>query len=233
VGGQIVISEVVRGLVGSGGSVSLRDLGARDIGLRAPVQLWEVTWHADDDHASASSEGAVTRTPRQGGMPVRPADTVIIMFADIVDSMPHTERLGDAMFRERARELDRLLRSLVAEHRGSTVEGKLVGDGVLAVFPSAQSGIGCALRCGVLSASVGLELHIGLHAGDVIRDGGNIYGGAVNIASRISGATKPGEILVSDTVRGLARTSVGVAFEDRGAYQLKGIDEPMRLFGIS
>jgi adenylate cyclase len=66
----------------------------------------------------------------------------------------------------------------------------------------------------------------------VIREEGNVFGGAVNIASRIAGATEPGEILVSDIVRGLARTSAGVAFEDRGERDLKGIAEPMRVFAV-
>ena len=102
----------------------------------------------------------------------------------------------------------------------------------MAIFPSARSAIACAMRCGELGARVELELHLGIHAGDVIRDGANIYGGAVNIAARISAATKAGEILLSDTVRGLARTSGGVSFEDCGDYTLKGIEEPMRLFTV-
>ena len=59
-----------------------------------------------------------------------------------------------------------------------------------------------------------------------------VYGGAVNIASRICGLCAPGEILVSQTVRDLARTSAGVAFEDRGEQVLKGIGEPVRVFAV-
>ena len=57
-------------------------------------------------------------------------------------------------------------------------------------------------------------------------------GGAVNIAARIAAASAPGEVLVSDTVRGLARTSAGVAFEERGEQTLKGIADPQRLFAV-
>jgi adenylate cyclase len=77
-----------------------------------------------------------------------------------------------------------------------------------------------------------LRLHLGIHAGDVIREPGNVYGGAVNIASRICGLSAPGEILVSATVRDLARTSAGVSFDDRGEYALKGIDDPVRVFAV-
>jgi class 3 adenylate cyclase len=230
-GGQILVSDVVRGLVGSRGGFALRDLGEQVLsGIRSPIRVWELGWKAPGatDSAPALADPALTSS----GATEREPDTLVILFADIVDSIPHTERLGDAGFRQRARELDVLLRAHIREHRGTVVDGKLVGDGVLATFPSARGAIMCALRCGALSASVELELHLGLHAGDVLRDGNNIYGGAVNIASRISAATKPGEILVSDTIRGLARTSAAVAFEERGEYVLKGIDEPMRLFTV-
>ena len=80
--------------------------------------------------------------------------------------------------------------------------------------------------------SVELELHVGLHAGDVIREEENVYGGAVNVASRICALSEPGEVLVSDLVRGLARTSAGVAFEDRGERELKGISEPVRVYAV-
>ena len=112
------------------------------------------------------------------------------------------------------------------------MEGKLLGDGVLAVFTSARQAIESALRCGAAGESAGLPLHLGIHAGDVIREGNNVYGGAVKIASRISGLSAPGEVLISDTVRGLARTSAGVRFEDQGERELKGVGEPVRVWAV-
>jgi class 3 adenylate cyclase len=161
-----------------------------------------------------------------------PEGMAVILFADIVESTALTEEIGDAAFREKARELDTSLRGVIRECSGTPVEGKLVGDGVLAVFTSARQAIECALRCNGAGESVGLQLHLGIHAGDVIREGNNVYGGAVNIAARIAGASAPGELLVSDTVRGLARTSAGVAFDDRGEHALKGIEDPQRLFAV-
>ncbi|MBI1884859.1 MAG: adenylate/guanylate cyclase domain-containing protein [Chloroflexi bacterium] len=169
----------------------------------------------------------------QPDAPDLPSGTAVILFADIVDSTALTERLGDAAFRQKARELDRSLRSIISERSGTPVEGKLLGDGVLAVFTSARQAIEAALRCAAAGSHGGLPLHLGLHAGDVIREEGNVYGGAVNIASRISGLSAPGEVLVSDTVRGLARTSAGVRFEDRGEQPLKGVSEPVRVWAVS
>jgi len=160
-----------------------------------------------------------------------------ILFADIVDSTALTERLGDAAFRSKARDLDAALRTVIRDHAGTPVEGKLLGDGVLAVFTSARQAIEAALACGTAGGHAGLPLHLGLHAGDVIRESDpdgrdNVYGGAVNIASRISGLSAPGEVLVSDTVRSLARTSAGVSFEDRGERSFKGVGDAVRVWAV-
>lgn len=154
----------------------------------------------------------------------------VILFADIVDSTVLTERMGDSAFRALARRLDAGLRATIRECSGRPIEGKLLGDGVLAIFDSAQRAVECAMRCSREGSTIGLPLHVGLHAGDVIREANNVFGGAVNIAARVAAASGPGEVLVSDTVRNLARTSSDVAFEDRGAHDLKGIGEPLRLF---
>ena len=162
-----------------------------------------------------------------------PSGTAVILFADIVDSTALTERLGDAAFRTKARDLDAALRTVIREHAGTPIEGKLLGDGVLAVFTSARQAIEAALSCGRAGDEAGLPLHLGLHAGDVIREDNNVYGGAVNIASRISGLSASGEVLVSETVRSLARTSAGVAFEDRGEQEFKGVGEPVRVWAVA
>jgi len=158
--------------------------------------------------------------------------TAVILFADIADSTALTERLGDADFRAKARDLDAALRTVIRDHAGTPIEGKLLGDGVLAVFTSARQAIEAALACARSGDDAGLPLHLGLHAGDVIREDNNVYGGAVNIASRIAGLSAAGEVLVSETVRSLARTSAGVQFEDRGEQPLKGVGEPVRVWAV-
>jgi len=162
-----------------------------------------------------------------------PSGTAIILFADIVDSTALTEKLGDSAFREKARELDTSLRSVIREASGTPVEGKLLGDGVLSVFTSARQAIEAALKCGAAGESGGLPLHLGVHAGDVIEEDGNVFGGAVNIAARVAAESAPGEVLVSQTVRDLARTSADVEFEDAGERELKGVGEPVRVWRVT
>jgi class 3 adenylate cyclase len=161
-----------------------------------------------------------------------PSGTAVILFTDLVDSTVLTERLGDAAFRERQRSLDARLRTVIGEHGGTAVAGRTLGDGVLASFTSARDAIAAALALAKAATEFDMPLHLGIHAGDVLRDDGNVWGGAVNIAARISGLTAPNEILVSSTVRDLARTSAGVTFEDRGEHQLKGIDDLMRVYAV-
>jgi class 3 adenylate cyclase len=166
-----------------------------------------------------------------------PAGTVAILFADIVGSTELTETMGDTAFRKKARDLDGLLRAIIHESDGRPIEGKLLGDGVLAVFTSARQAIEAAVRCGKAGDDAGLPLHLGINAGDVLHetdpDGrANVYGGAVNIAARIAADSAPGEVLVSETVRSLARTSSGVRFEDRGEREFKGIGEPVRVWSV-
>jgi len=186
----------------------------------------------DDPEVVTAIDEFLSEGQGAAAKPELPEGMAVILFADIVESTALTEQLGDTAFRAKARELDGALRGIIGECAGTPVEGKVLGDGVLAVFTSARQAIDCALRCNGAGESVGLQLHLGIHAGDVIREGNNVYGGAVNIAARIAGASAPGEVLVSDTVRGLARTSAGVSFEDRGEHTLKGIDEPQRLFAV-
>ena len=164
--------------------------------------------------------------------PPLPSGMTAILFLDIADSTELTTKLGDAAYREQERELDASLRGAIREAGGTPVEGKVLGDGVMAVFTSARQAIEAAQRCRDLGNEAGLPLHLGIHAGDVVREGNHVHGGAVQVAARVQGVAEPGEILVSATVRDLARTSAGVAFEDRGEHEMKGIPEPQRLFAV-
>jgi class 3 adenylate cyclase len=161
-----------------------------------------------------------------------PSGTSIILFADIANSTTLTEQLGDEAFRAKARELDSALRDAIKANSGTPIEGKLLGDGVLATFGAARDAIACGRSCHEAADNVGLQLHVGIHAGDVIRENGDVFGGAVNVAARISDQSAAGETLVSGTVRDLARTSAGVEFEDKGERDLKGVAEPVRVWAV-
>jgi len=143
-----------------------------------------------------------------------------------------TERLGDAALHERSRALHGLLREAIAREKGRVAEGRVLGDGLMALFDTARAAIVAGLQCREEAARLGLDVHLGIHAGDVITEERDVHGGAVNIAARICGASTGNELLVSETVRGLARTSAGVTFEDRGTHDLKGVTDPVRVYAV-
>ncbi|MCH7697900.1 MAG: adenylate/guanylate cyclase domain-containing protein [Chloroflexi bacterium] len=207
---QLVTRDTVRELVGD-------DPAGGDLKAVAPT-VTEIM-------REFFEQGRARPTAKASGM-------TAILFLDIADSTALTTKLGDAAYRERERELDGKLRAAITDAGGTPIEGKVLGDGVMAVFTSARQAIEAAQRCRDLGNEAGLPLHLGIHAGDVVREGNNVHGGAVQVAARVQGVAEPGEILVSATVRDLARTSAGVQFEDRGEHELKGIPEPQRLFAV-
>jgi class 3 adenylate cyclase/alpha-beta hydrolase superfamily lysophospholipase len=166
-------------------------------------------------------------TPRFGSYGM-----AVILFTDIADSTELTERHGDQAFRKSSRALDSAIRTTILAHEGTPVAGKVLGDGVMGVFQSAANAIDCARACVAAAAASDLSVHVGLHAGDVIHEDNNVYGGAVNIASRVCQLSEPGEVLVSGTVRELARTSSAVTLDDRGEHSFKGVAEAVRVFAL-
>ncbi len=159
-----------------------------------------------------------------------PERTAVILFADVVASTALTERIGAVAYRAGVGVLDTALRSIIVEFGGSPGERKMHGHRFIAVFTSAYPAIDAALKCAVAGNIAGLPLLVGVHAGDVNREGDNFYGGAVDIAALISAESEAGEVLVSDTVRGLAGTAAGLVFEDLGEQDLIGFEEPQRLY---
>jgi class 3 adenylate cyclase len=160
----------------------------------------------------------------------RDGDTVLL-FTDVAGSTALTELWGDHAYRQRATALDRAVRDAVNEAGGRTVDGITLGDGLLAMFTSADRAIDCATVTHRRAAEVGLQLHVGLHAGTVREHGGAIFGGAVNYGARVCAQAPAGETLVSGAVRALSRRT-DTDFEDRGLHELKGITEPQRLHAV-
>jgi adenylate cyclase len=124
----------------------------------------------------------------------------------------------------------------IHEHRGRLV--KTTGDGVLAEFASVVDAVRCAAEIQRAMADRDLDLaeerrlrfRIGVNLGDVIADGGDIYGEGVNIAVRLEGLAAPGGICVSGTVRDHIGDRLPYAFEDMGEQSVKNIARPVRVY---
>src|SRR5467141_922704 len=126
----------------------------------------------------------------------------------------------------------------IREHRGRIV--KTTGDGVLAEVASVVDAVRCAGEIQRAMADRDLDLaeerrlrfRIGVNLGDVIADGGDIYGDGVNIAARLEGLAAPGGICVSGTVRDHIGNRLPYAFEDMGEQSVKNIARPVRVYAL-
>jgi class 3 adenylate cyclase len=153
-----------------------------------------------------------------------------VMFTDIVSSTEHAARLGD---REWAALLERhhvIVRQQLARHRGREID--TAGDGFFASFDGPARAIRCAVSIRDAVAELGVAVRIGLHSGECERIDGGLRGVAVHLGARIGASAAPGEVLVSSTVHDLVAGS-GIAFEDVGTRELKGVPEAWRLYRVA
>jgi adenylate cyclase len=127
-----------------------------------------------------------------------------------------------------------LIAPAIDRYRGRIV--KLMGDGILAEFGSVVEAVECAaeiqremeMRNRDAPDDRRMLLRIGVHLGDVIIDGSDIYGDGVNIAARLEGIAQPGGVCISDDAHRQIRGKVDIVFDDVGEQTLKNISEPMR-----
>src|SRR5436189_3914575 len=140
---------------------------------------------------------------------------------------------------ERLKALRReLLDPRIAEHQGRIV--KTTGDGLLVEFGSVVDAVRCAVavqqampeRDTGVAADSRIELRIGINLGDVIVEGGDLYGDGVNIAARIEALADPGGVFVSRTVHDHVRDRLPFGFEDLGEQQVKNIARPVRVYRV-
>ena len=131
-----------------------------------------------------------------------------------------------------------ILDSLIASRRGRIAN--TAGDSVLAEFGSAVDAVQCAVeaQAALSQANVGLSpdrhinFRIGVHVGDVMIKGGDLFGDGVNIAARLQTLASAGGVCLSGVAYDQVRKILPFAFADLGAQQVKNIDEPVRAFSV-
>ena len=153
-----------------------------------------------------------------------------VLFTDIVDSTRHAAEAGDRRWRELLDAHDDVGVREVERFRGRRV--KTTGDGMLAVFDGPVRGVRCAEAVRDAVAELGVEIRAGLHVGECELRGEDVGGLAVHIGARVAGLARPGEILVSRTVRDLVAGS-GLRFAERGEHELKGIPDRWQLYAVT
>jgi TolB-like protein len=129
-----------------------------------------------------------------------------------------------------------LVEPKIAELGGRVV--KLMGDGLLAEFPSVVDAVNWAIEVQAKVAELSaeepdeqrIEYRVGVNLGDVIVDGDDIFGDGVNVAARLQEIAEPGGVCISEKVQVEVRGKLGVAFADGGAQVVKNITDPIRVW---
>ncbi len=131
-----------------------------------------------------------------------------------------------------------LLDPKIAEHRGRIV--KTTGDGILVEFASIVDAARCAIdiqrgmraRNASVPHDKRIDFRVGINVGDVIIEGGDIFGDGVNIAARLEAIAEPGGICLSGQAQENIRDKLDIEFEDEGEHQLKNIARPVRVYRV-
>jgi TolB-like protein/class 3 adenylate cyclase/Tfp pilus assembly protein PilF len=160
-----------------------------------------------------------------------------IMFTDMVGYSALSQR-DEKLAQELLEEHRELLRKIFPRFNGTEI--KTIGDAFLVEFGSALEAAQCAIeiqrtlakRNADIAPDRRIELKIGVHIGDVVHRGGDVYGDGVNIASRIEPLAGPGGICVSMDVERQIRNALQARFEKLAPTELKNISVPMDLFRI-
>ncbi|HUQ43169.1 MAG TPA: adenylate/guanylate cyclase domain-containing protein [Candidatus Limnocylindria bacterium] len=159
------------------------------------------------------------------------------LFSDLRGFTAFAERHGNTAAAAMVGRFLEITRRTIARHQGAEI--KTEGDAIHAVFPSASSAVMCGLE--IVDATEELNardpgrpigLGVGVHAGEAIETAEGYIGTAVNMAARLCAAARPGEVLVSSTVKGITQASIPVGFIPRGRRRLKGIRDAVEVFAV-
>lgn len=152
---------------------------------------------------------------------------VSVLFTDVADSTGHAERLGDKRWSALLSGYQTAVREALQRFQGTEIDN--AGDGFLVSFDGAGRAVRCAAAIRDAARGLGLEVRSGIHAGECEQRAGKLVGIAVHIGARLATIARPGEIVVSSTVKDLTAGS-GIDFDDRGATELKGIAGEWRVY---
>ena len=153
-----------------------------------------------------------------------------VLFTDIAGSTQKVAELGDRGWRELVERHHATVRAMLARYRG--VEVDTAGDGFFATFDGPARGVRCAQAIVRAIRPLGIEVRAGVHTGEVETIDGKVGGLAVVIGARVGGLAEPSQVLTSQTVKDLTAGS-GLAFEDAGEHELKGVPDRWHLYAVA
>jgi class 3 adenylate cyclase/tetratricopeptide (TPR) repeat protein len=233
-----------------------KDSAGRELRLATESGLLQAVRYPQGEAGFRASQGLLREIAEGLGQPINAAapltaetiigslavgqteGTVTIMFTDVEESTRLLSTRGFTASHEIMRAYETIIDEKIAEHAGRRIKG--LGDGFMISFGSARHGVECALDIQHAIADYSkqnperkLRIRIGLNTGEVVEEAGDIFGAAVNVAARVAGKARGGEILVSDIVRQLVGPTAEMKFAIRGRYKLKGFPDRWRLHQVT
>ena len=209
--------------VGHAHYLAERIAGARVVELAGEDVLY---WVGDTGPMLDEIEEFITGV--RGGSDAERLLTTIV-FTDIVGSTERAALLGDHRWRDLLDNHDTIVRHELQRFAGREVN--TAGDGFVATFSSPSAAIACTDALVDAVRVLGIEVRVGIHAGEVEVRGADVAGMAVHIGARVAALASPSEVLVSSTVRDIV-TGSRHRFADRGETALKGVPGQWRLCAL-
>ncbi|MEK9677471.1 MAG: adenylate/guanylate cyclase domain-containing protein [Rhodospirillaceae bacterium] len=175
-------------------------------------------WNKKDEKSSGQTE----------------AETIAIMFTEIMGYTELTQKAGDAEAQDILRPHNGIVRAAITRFSGKEV--KHLGYGIMASFDGVTNSVEAAnaIQRGVENFNLArkhdpMGVRIGIHAGEPIREEDDIFGSAVQMAAPICAIAATGEVMVSGVVASICRGKA-MKFENRGTREIKGFPDPVAVF---
>jgi TolB-like protein len=153
-----------------------------------------------------------------------------IMFTDIVGYTALMGKDEDQAFKV-LRKNREIQKAIIKKYRGEWL--KEMGDGILACFHTASDAVRCAGEIQHAAKKEGIPLRIGIHEGEVVFEGSDVFGEGVNIASRLEELAEAGSIQISGAVYKDIKNKSGITTELVGEQSLKNIDDPVKIYKVT
>jgi class 3 adenylate cyclase len=161
---------------------------------------------------------------------------VVVVFSDIESSTEHNEALGDREWVKLLQRHEQLVRSSVEHHHGHVVKNQ--GDGFMLAFGEPDGAVRC---CVDVQRELGahpdrwqnIKVRMGIHMGESVRRGDDLFGLNVAMAARIAGHADGGEILISEVVRDAIGTLDGVTLTAPEVVEFKGITGTYEVYPVA
>jgi class 3 adenylate cyclase len=225
--GEILATSTVRESMA--GSTAVFDERGRHELAGVPGE-WEI-FALRRDEAARPVKALIEAGRAELSLPAQLASRSVLslMFTDVVGSTRLLSELGDGAWRTLLAKHDRVVGRELKRYGGHHVDQ--AGDQVFATFEGVGSAVDCAEAIVHATKTLGLDIRIAVHFGEVDAAGGKVHGASVHVGARVLACAEAGEILVTSTAKD-SLLGTRRQFEDRGTRKLKGLTEAWHLYRL-